>query len=34
MLQKRVHPLDLLGGQGLEDEEAVVALVELGAGLA
>lgn len=34
MLEEGVHPLDFLGREGLEDEEPVVALVELRTGLA
>ncbi len=34
LLQERVHPLHLLGGQALQDEQFVVALVEFGAAFA
>lgn len=34
LLEERVHALHLFRGEGLEDEETVVALIELGARLA
>lgn len=34
MLEEGVHALHLLRGEGLQDEQPVVTLVELGAGLA
>lgn len=34
VLEERVHALDLLGRQALQDEQLIVAAVELGAGLA
>lgn len=34
VFEKRVHPLDFLRGKSLDDEQFVVALVELGPALA